>query len=127
MQDRPSRRGFVKTLAAGAGYWVSSATPAAAIRVSSNEKLNIGFVGVGGRGETNLNGLSGHNVVALCDVDEKRASLGFARFPKAKRYADYRRMLEREKSLDAVVVTTPDHMHAPAARVRVRARVRGKG
>ena len=86
-------------------------------RLSPNEKLNIAFIGVAGRGGENIGEITGAedvNVVALCDVDETRLNSAGAKFPAAKRYRDYRKLLENEKSLDAVVVSTPDHNHAPA-------------
>jgi len=73
-------------------------------------------IGCGGKGEVDTNGVADQNLVALCDVDEKVAANTFAKFPSAKRYKDYRVMLEKEaKNIDAVTVSTPDHHHAPAA------------
>ncbi len=86
-------------------------------RLSPNEKLNIAFIGVAGRGGDNIGAITGAeevNVVALCDVDERRLNSVGTKFPAAKRYRDYRKLIETEKSLDAVVVSTPDHNHAPA-------------
>ena len=81
-----------------------------------SEKLNIAGIGVGGRGGEVIADVSSENIVALCDVDDKRAAPTFERFPKAKTYHDFRRMLEKEeKSIDAVVVATPDHVHVPAS------------
>src|SRR5689334_1066199 len=82
---------------------------------SPNNKLNLGIIGSGGRGGDNLNDVSTENIVALCDVDEKNAAGAFRKFPQAKRYQDFRVMLDKEKALDAVVVSTPDHIHAIAA------------
>lgn len=79
---------------------------------SPNEKLGIAVIGLGGRGSANLNGVSGENVVALCDVDDERAGKAYEKFPKAKKFYDYRVMLnEMEKRIDAVVISTPDHTH----------------
>jgi len=78
---------------------------------SPNEKLNIGVVGVAARGHDNLVGVASENIVALCDIDEQRLDAAAAEFPKAARYRDYRKMLDRT-DLDAVVVSTPDHTHA---------------
>jgi predicted dehydrogenase len=90
-----------------------------------NEKLNIAAVGVGGRGASNLRGCEGENIVALCDVDSERAAASFKRYEKAKQYKDFRVMLDREKdNIDAVIVSTPDHMHATIA---LAAMQRGKG
>jgi len=79
----------------------------------ANEKLNIGVIGVGGRGAGDLAAVSTESIVALCDVDEKRLGAAAQRHPGAKTYYDYRRLLDQE-NLDAVVVATPDHHHAPA-------------
>lgn len=77
--------------------------------------MNLGFIGAGGRATENLKEMTSENIVALCDVDDKNAAASFAKFPNAKRYRDFRKMLEAEKSLDAVVVSTPDHTHALTA------------
>jgi len=90
---------------------------AASGQTPPSEKLNIAGIGVGGQGAEDMGAVaSGNNIVALCDVDERRAAGTFARFPDAKRYRDFRKMLdEMDKSIDAVVVATPDHFHAVAA------------
>ncbi|HUT28967.1 MAG TPA: Gfo/Idh/MocA family oxidoreductase [Sedimentisphaerales bacterium] len=77
-----------------------------------SEKLNIAGVGVGGMGKSNLKNLTDENIVAICDVDEKYAGKVFDEYPQAKKYADFRKMLEEQKDIDAVVVATPDHTHA---------------
>jgi len=82
---------------------------------SPSDKLNIGFIGAGGRAGANLAGCSSENIVALADVDDARAQGAFKKYPQARRYKDYREMLDVESSLDAVVVSTPDHMHAPTS------------
>ena len=87
-----------------------------------SEKLNIAGIGVGGRGGSDIGAVSnGNNIVALCDVDEKQASGTFKKFPDAKVYKDFRRMLEKEeKNIDAVVVATPDHIHAVASMMAIK-------
>ncbi len=81
-----------------------------------SEKLNIAGIGVGGQGAGDLGAMSGENIVALCDVDWSRAGGTFRRYPKARKYKDFRKMLDKEaKNIDAVVVATPDHIHAPAS------------
>jgi len=81
-----------------------------------NDRLNVAIVGCGGQGAENLDKVSGENIVALCDVDEKRATDAFQRHPKAKRFRDYRKMLDAlHQQIDAVVVSIPDHMHAPVS------------
>jgi predicted dehydrogenase len=105
------RRDFLGS-AAAAGVWL---TLSSRVSGSPNEKLNVGVIGVGGRGARNLEGVSGENVVALCDVDEKTLDQALAKHPRAARYVDFRKMLEERKDVDAVVVSTADHVHAVAA------------
>src|SRR5262245_52700536 len=102
MPQRLSRRRFLQTTAAGAiGFWAAS-SPAAGRKVSANEKLNLGVIGVAGRGASNLGGVSGEAIVALCDVDEGRAAQARQRFPQAQFHADFRRLID-QKGLDGVV------------------------
>jgi predicted dehydrogenase len=86
-----------------------------------SEKLNIAGIGVGGKGAGDIGGVSSENIVALCDVDEKQAGETFEKYTKARKYQDFRVMLEKEeKNIDAVVVATPDHIHAPASMMAIR-------
>ncbi len=78
---------------------------------SPNNKLNIALIGVGGRGEANLNDVRGENIVALCDVDANHLAAAAKRFPQAKTYTDWRKCLE-QKDVQAVVCSTTDHTHA---------------
>jgi predicted dehydrogenase len=82
----------------------------------------VGIIGSGGRGGANLNGIAGQgqNIVALCDVDRGRLDGAARRFPDAKTYTDFRELLTHEKGLDAVVVSTPDHCHAPASMMAMK-------
>ena len=83
--------------------------------LSPSDKLNIAFIGVGGKGKANINGCSHHNIYALCEVDAARGAKSFEKYPSAKRFDDWRVMLDKEaKNLDAVVISTPDHGHAVA-------------
>jgi predicted dehydrogenase len=75
-------------------------------------KLNIAGIGVGGMGKSNLRQLETENIVALCDVDHEYAAETFKKYPEAKVYTDYRRMLDKQKDIDAVLIATPDHTHA---------------
>jgi predicted dehydrogenase len=77
-----------------------------------SEKLNLAAVGVGGMGSGDIRSVASQNIVALCDVDEQALARNAKDFPKAKLYADFRKMLETQKDIDAVVVATPDHNHA---------------
>ncbi len=83
----------------------------------ANERFYVAGIGVGGKGAGEVADVTraGGTFVALCDVDENRAGKTFAQFPKAKRYKDFRIMLEKEKGIDAVTVSTPDHTHAIAS------------
>jgi hypothetical protein len=111
---------FYGSLLAGAvpsgGFGSTPSLPGMGYK-SPNEKLNIAGVGVGVRGPAILVGAAAtENIVALCDVDEQRSARGFATYPKATKYKDYRKMFEAEgKNIDAVMVATPDHMHTPVA------------
>lgn len=88
--------------------------------VAPSDKLNIAAVGSGGMGAGNINNVSSQNIVALCDVDFNQAAATFKKYPNAPQYKDYRVMLEKEKGIDAVIVATPDHSHAPAAMVAIK-------
>ena len=92
--------------------------------VPPSERVNVASVGVGGMGGGDVATVSklGANIVALCDVDEVRAAGSFKAFPKARRYKDFREMIDKEaKQIDAVTVGTPDHIHAVAAMAAVGA------
>ncbi len=119
MASKFTRRRFLRQTVLGGSAAAMAGTfgaPGFGACRSPNEKLNIALIGPGGRGGANLQGVSGENIVALCDVDDRRAGGAFAAFPRAKRYRDFRKMLdEMEKQIDAVVVSTPDHTHAVAS------------
>ncbi len=119
MRKTLTRRRFLARAGTAAGLALA---PARLFAGSPNEKLNIAFIGVGGRGASNLDGLSGgNNVVALCDLDDRRAAEALKKFPEAKRFRDFRRMFEElGKSIDAVSISTPDHTHAVAAMEAIR-------
>ncbi|HVA48830.1 MAG TPA: Gfo/Idh/MocA family oxidoreductase [Pirellulales bacterium] len=115
MPHRSTRRTFVKTLAAAGAGLSRAASRAWAAPI---ERLNIASIGTGGKGWSDLSetAKSPHvNVVALCNIDESAEHLGRAAeaFPKARRYTDWRRLLDEARDIDAVIVSTPDHMHAP--------------
>ncbi len=116
MSQQLTRRQMLRTTgAAGFGIFVAR-RGAWSAEDSPNEKLNVAGIGVGGRGAADVNGAAGAgaHIVALCDVDQRRAGGTFARYPKAQRFADFRKMLEKiDKQIDAVVIGTPDHTHAP--------------
>ena len=90
-------------------------------KISPNEKLNIAGIGGGGKGVGDIRNCAGENIVAIADVDWERAGQTFERCPGARRYWDYRKMLEEMgDGIDAVTISTPDHMHAPAAYQAIR-------
>jgi predicted dehydrogenase len=112
-RSRISRRTFIAASAALTTTAVLRAQNAIR-KVSANDKVNVAVVGAGGRGFEDLRGLEGtaSNIIALCDCDLPHAAESFKKYPNAKQYQDWRKMLEAEKSIDAVVVATPDHHHA---------------
>ena len=107
-----SRRGFL----AGGGLLILPSALRAANGKPPSEKLNTAAVGIGGMGWSDIQNSGGENVVALCEVDETRTAEAYRRYPKARRFKDYRRMFdEMAKDIDAVSISTPDHMHEPIA------------
>ena len=90
--------------------------------IAPSEKLNIAGIGVGGMGASNLRQLESENIVALCDVDHEYAAKTYKRYPKARIYTDYRKMLDKQSNIDAVVIATPDHTHAVIAAEAMRRR-----
>src|SRR5687767_11351733 len=118
MKSRLSRRRFMQTTASAAFVggivnfaWAQNQGPAET--TSPGEKVNVGVIGANGQGRANVERVAraGANVVALCDVDERRLNDGAKGFENAKKYTDFRKMLE-QKDVDAVIVSCPDHMHA---------------
>lgn len=118
-----SRRNFLNkaALTTGAFMFVPSAVLGRGGNVSPNDKANIAVVGAGGKGFSDTRGCAHENIYAICDVDDNMtAKLLQADWAgdfrdKAVKYRDYREMLDNEPELDAVIVSTPDHMHAPIA------------
>jgi len=109
-----NRRQFIR--AAGlAGAGAALAGPfISPTRAAANEKLNIAVIGVAGRGGENLKEVAAlENIVALCDVDSTRLAGAAQKFPAAKTYSDFRRLID-QKDIDAILVATPDHTHAVA-------------
>ena len=114
MSKRTTRREMLQDsvlMGVGVGVAVSSGSQAA--QRSANEKLNIGIIGSQGRGGSNTKSVSSENIVALCDVDAARLGKAAQQYPKARKYEDWRKLVE-QKDIDAVVVSTTDHTHAPA-------------
>jgi predicted dehydrogenase len=115
-----SRRDFLKNSSlAAAGFFIVPRHVLGRGFVAPSDKLNIAGIGVGGKGQSDLAGFAVSpraNVVVLCDVDDRQAVGSVKKFPNAKRYKDFREMLDKEhKNIDAVSVSTPDNVHAVAA------------
>ncbi len=119
---RVSRRSFLarSALAAATVTIVPRHVLGGAGYTPPSEKLNIAGVGIGGMGASNLRACEGENIVALCDVDDAYAAKTFQKYPAAKKHRDFRRMLETQKDIDAVIVATPDHTHAVVAMAAMR-------
>ena len=117
-----NRRQFLGGAAAAAAFTiVPKHVLGGAGHTPPSEKLNIAGIGVGGMGCSDINNVSSENIVALCDVDHRRAAPTFNKHPKAKKYHDFRVMLEKEdKNIDAVTVSTPDNVHAVAAMMAIK-------
>jgi hypothetical protein len=133
-----TRREFVQSsaLVAGMGVWVATGGRVYGIEKSPNERINIACIGVGGKGDSDSDHCAQHgNVVAICDVDEKRLESKAIRtvedrktkekvqpFIKAKKYTDFRKMFdEMGKEFDACTISTPDHTHAVATMMAIKA------
>jgi predicted dehydrogenase len=126
MKDKKiSRRGFMSGAAGVAAFTiVPRRVLGGAGNTPPSEKLNIAGIGIGGRGAGDLQEVESQNIVALCDVDWRQAAGAFKRYPNAKKYKDFREMLDKEdKNIDAVIVATPDHVHAVASMAAIK---RGK-
>jgi predicted dehydrogenase len=122
IKQRISRREFLNSVAAAAAFTV---VPRHVLggpgRTAPSEKLNVACIGIGGMGASDTRQMSSENIIALCDVDSKHAAGTFELFPNAKKYRDFRRMLDKEgKNLDAVTVSTPDNIHAVAAMAAIK-------
>jgi predicted dehydrogenase len=121
-----SRRQFLGGVAATAAFTI---VPRHVLggpgRVSPSEKLNIACIGIGGQGGSDIRQVSSENIIALCDVDwGTHTAETFERFPNARKYKDFRKMLDSEdKNIEAITVATPDNIHAVAAMAAIK---RGK-
>ncbi len=123
MKDRQiSRRRFLGSAAAVAAFTVVPRHVLGGPNfVSPSDKLNIACIGIAGMGASDVGQFSSQNIVALCDVDWKHAAGTFEKHPNAKKYRDFRKMLDAEdKNIDAVSVSTPDNIHAVAAMAAIK-------
>ena len=117
MKRKSSRRAFLRNTALTAGgFMIVPRHVLGRGYKAPSDKLNIAFIGCGGKGLAHIEAMSKENYVAFCDVDMLRAAESFELYPNVPRYKDFRKMLdERGKDIDAVVISTPDHTHAVAA------------
>lgn len=119
-----NRRDFVKTTSTTAallstGVWSGTAHAASN---AANEKLNIACIGTANRAAADIDGVKGENIVAICDIDERYLDRAQQQFKDARSYVDYRELIATEgDKIDAVVVGTADHQHAPASIRAIRA------
>src|SRR5712692_2643935 len=117
-----SRRRFVQQAASGVAFTIVPAHVLGRGHVPPSDKLNIACIGVGGMGANDVRGVGKtENIYALCDVDDRQAAGSVAAFPLAKRFKDFRVMLDKEgKNIDAVTVSTPDHTHTVAGMMAMK-------
>ena len=125
MSKKISRRDFIGSAAAAAFTIVPSRVLGGPGYTPPSETVMVAGVGVAGMGSGDLRSIArcDAKIVALCDVDQEYAAKTFRQYPDAKVYVDYRKMLEKEKNIDAVVVATPDHTHAVVSMAAIK---RGK-
>ncbi len=119
MNKKTNRRSFIKTGAvAASSFMIVPRHVLGKGFIAPSDKLNLAAIGAGGKGWGDIRNAwndGKENVVALCDVDTAQAKNAIEKFPKAKLYSDFREMLEKQKDIDAVTISTPDHVHGVAA------------
>ncbi|MGC8863471.1 MAG: Gfo/Idh/MocA family protein [Armatimonadota bacterium] len=121
MSRKITRRELLKGTAAGGFGLLILRDSRLAFAYEANEKLNIAIIGCGGRGRANMDAVKSENIYAVCDTSDDATAAALRDFPDAKAFADYRRMFDRiGHQIDAVVVSTPDHNHAPASVMAMR-------
>ncbi|MCK4887323.1 MAG: Gfo/Idh/MocA family oxidoreductase [Planctomycetes bacterium] len=108
-----SRRKFIKSSSL---FGLFSIFPACVLvkpgQAAPSDKLNIAAIGFGGKGPYNIKSMASENIFAVCDVDSRHIAKGVKAYPSAKGYSDYRKLFDKEKSIDAVMIATPDNTHA---------------
>jgi predicted dehydrogenase len=124
MSHKITRRGFLQKSAVAGGSlataWHVNPGPARASK-SPNEKLNIAAIGTANRAAANISGCASQNIVAVADIDLNFLNAAGTKYSGARKYRDFRVLLEKEADkIDAVIVATPDHTHAPAAAMAMR-------
>jgi predicted dehydrogenase len=119
MNSAITRRSFIRSaslMSAAAASFPAILRAQAAPGATPNNRLNVACIGVGGRGASAVDAMKEENLVAFCDVDEERAAKTFETYPNVPRFRDFRKMFDQlGNQIDAVTVSTPDHMHYPIA------------
>lgn len=124
MRSRIRRREWLRNVAVAGASFIVLRDSRSARGYFANEKLGVALVGLSGRGGWFVETVPriGENVVALCDVNERRAAEAFKMFPDVPKFQDFRQMLaEQDQRIDAVIVATPDHTHAVISAAAMRA------
>ncbi|MCE7054823.1 Gfo/Idh/MocA family oxidoreductase [Algoriphagus sp. AGSA1] len=121
ISEGQTRRDFIKNAAIASSFMIVPRNVLGGVGfIAPSDQLNLAAIGAGGKGASDIRNASVNGrerVAALCDVDfSGSAKASVERFPDAKRYADFREMLDKEKDIDAVTISTPDHVHGPAAK-----------
>jgi len=122
-KKRISRRTFVRDTTAAAAFTIVPRHVLGRGFLAPSDKLSIAAIGCGGKGRSDIEGVAAtENIYALCDVDSSMALDAVQKYPKAKRFKDYREMLDKEgRNIDAVTVSIPDHSHAAAGTLAMKA------
>ncbi len=123
MARRLTRRRFIRQASTAAGVTIVPRHVLGRGYRAPSDTPNVACIGAGGMGRNDVRGVAqaGANIVALCDVDDDAAAEAFRNHPAARRYRDWRELLEREGTIDAVTVSTPDHTHAAITMAVLRA------
>jgi len=113
IHPRSSRRSFIKGIGA---ITATGMFPNLLLAQGASKKVAIACIGVMGKGQSDVSSAAENNeIVAICDVDAKSLAKSAEKYPDAKQYSDFRKMLDEVKGIDAVTISTPDHAHYPAA------------
>lgn len=113
-----NRRRFLQQASLAAGAVL--AAPAWLSAKSPNDKLNVAIIGYGNRGMSNAREMKSENIVAVCDVNEQFLDAAVEKMPGARKYVDFRKMYDEAKDIDAVVISAPEHIHAPATMMAIK-------
>jgi predicted dehydrogenase len=118
-----NRRRFLETTAAAAAFTIVPRRALGRGHRAPSDTVDLACIGVGGMGRNDIRGFAqaGANIVALCDVDDDAAADAVRTYPAARRYKDFRELIERERNATAVMISTPDHTHAAATLLALRA------